>query len=329
MAVQSRLLRDARTSCRRGSPASGGPGSWASRSAPASCWRCAGVLVAARRAARVRPLEALRETGEAARVMTAGPVDRRAAVPRWRARADHRRRRTAAPRGGQAMAMNVSMCAAVALAAFGPLLVPAVGPAGAGRLRRGDRRAGPGQPAGRPAAQRVGGGAGDRAGRPGARASPARARRSPRPAIAEQRADHGGRPGGRVDRADRRLVPRDRLAAASTETSIPVTCHHRPRRGRARPRRCRRSSSIRRPYAAAHPGAAAHSPRCRHRPSRPARAVTFRARSAVRVRLADADLGALPVVAASPEAMSGGASCCCRRAWSRPTSWPTRRPGPS
>ncbi|MCY1142351.1 ABC transporter permease [Actinoplanes sp. Pm04-4] len=83
----------------------------------------AGVLVAARRAARVRPLEALRESGPAARVMTAG---------RWVAGlfffggalalvivAPH-----GGPAGGQAMAMNVAMPAAVAVVAFGPLLVP-------------------------------------------------------------------------------------------------------------------------------------------------------------------------------------------------------------
>jgi putative ABC transport system permease protein len=85
-----------------------------------------GVLVAARRASRVRPLEALRDTGESARVMTAG---------RWVAGlfffggalaliivAPH-----GGPAGGQAMAMNVAMPAAIALAAFGPLLVPVVG----------------------------------------------------------------------------------------------------------------------------------------------------------------------------------------------------------
>ncbi|WP_250007777.1 FtsX-like permease family protein [Actinoplanes sp. M2I2] len=85
----------------------------------------AGVLVAARRAARVRPLDALRESGAAARVMTAG---------RWIAGlfflagalaliivAPH-----GGPGGGQAMAMNVAMPAAVAIVAFAPLLVPAI-----------------------------------------------------------------------------------------------------------------------------------------------------------------------------------------------------------
>jgi len=94
----------------------------------------AGVLLAARRAARVRPLEALRESGEAARVMTAG---------RWITGlvflagtiamvivAPH-----GGPAGGQAISLNVPMCAAAAVAAFGPLLVPAVArllPTGAG-----------------------------------------------------------------------------------------------------------------------------------------------------------------------------------------------------
>jgi putative ABC transport system permease protein len=82
----------------------------------------------------VRPLEALRETGEAARVMTVG---------RWVAGllffggaltlvlvAPH-----GGPAGGPAVAMNVPMLAAVAVAAFSPLLVPLLGrllPTGAG-----------------------------------------------------------------------------------------------------------------------------------------------------------------------------------------------------
>jgi putative ABC transport system permease protein len=83
----------------------------------------AGVLVAARRAAKVRPLEALRETGAAARVMTAS---------RWIGGllflggalalilvAPH-----GGVAGGQAMAMNVAMPAAIAVAAFSPLFVP-------------------------------------------------------------------------------------------------------------------------------------------------------------------------------------------------------------
>jgi putative ABC transport system permease protein len=94
----------------------------------------AGVLVAARRAARVRPLEALRETGEAARAMTAG---------RWAGGLFFLAGALAliivAPHGGaaggQAMAMNVAMPAAVAIAAFSPLFVPMLGrllPTGSG-----------------------------------------------------------------------------------------------------------------------------------------------------------------------------------------------------
>jgi putative ABC transport system permease protein len=85
----------------------------------------AGVLVAARRAARVRPLEALRDTGEATRVMTAG---------RWSLAGLFAAGAVAlivlsplgGAAGGQAMSVNVSICAAVALTALGPLLVPAV-----------------------------------------------------------------------------------------------------------------------------------------------------------------------------------------------------------
>ncbi|MFC7279554.1 FtsX-like permease family protein [Paractinoplanes rhizophilus] len=94
----------------------------------------AGAMVAARRAARVRPLEALRETGEASRVMTA---------TRWLAGliffggalalmivAPH-----GGPDGGAAMAMNVPLPAAVAAAALSPLVVPLLGrllPTGSG-----------------------------------------------------------------------------------------------------------------------------------------------------------------------------------------------------
>jgi putative ABC transport system permease protein len=84
-----------------------------------------GVLVAARRAARVRPLEALRDTGESARVMTAG---------RWIAGLFFLAGATTliilspvgGVAGGPALSSNVPLCAAVAAAAFAPLLVPAV-----------------------------------------------------------------------------------------------------------------------------------------------------------------------------------------------------------
>jgi putative ABC transport system permease protein len=86
----------------------------------------AGSMVAARRAAKVRPLEALRDTGDAARVMTVG---------RWIAGLLFTGGALAmvivAPHGGAAggvaISMNVAMPAAVALAAFAPLLVPLVG----------------------------------------------------------------------------------------------------------------------------------------------------------------------------------------------------------
>ncbi|SES30353.1 putative ABC transport system permease protein [Lentzea xinjiangensis] len=86
----------------------------------------AGVLVAARRAAAVRPLEALRESGAAARAMTRG---------RWWLFAVTAAGAVAlvvlAPvggaAGGQAMAISVSVCAALAFTAISPLLVPALG----------------------------------------------------------------------------------------------------------------------------------------------------------------------------------------------------------
>lgn len=84
-----------------------------------------GVLVAARRASRVEPLEALRGTGEATRVMTRG---------RWVAglvlagiaAALVATSAVGGAAGGQAMAMCVSVCAAVAFTALSPLLVPGV-----------------------------------------------------------------------------------------------------------------------------------------------------------------------------------------------------------
>ena len=85
----------------------------------------AGVWLAARRAARVQPLEALRDTGAAARVMTplrwaAGLLLVGAAVLLA----------GLAPAGGvvggQAMAQTVSLCAALGATVLGPWLVPAV-----------------------------------------------------------------------------------------------------------------------------------------------------------------------------------------------------------
>lgn len=83
----------------------------------------AGVLMAARRAGRVRPLDALRDP-DAGRVMTAG---------RWLTGLFFAAGAAAliilaplgGPEGGQAMAMNVPFLAAVALTLLGPVLVPA------------------------------------------------------------------------------------------------------------------------------------------------------------------------------------------------------------
>ncbi|MEV4348026.1 FtsX-like permease family protein [Actinoplanes sp. NPDC049596] len=106
----------------------------------------AGVLVAARRASRVRPLEALRETGAAARVMSwsraligllflGGALALIIIAPHG------------GPAGGMAMAMNVPIPAAVAVVAFAPLLVPLIarlvpvtGPGGLARANLRDAR---------------------------------------------------------------------------------------------------------------------------------------------------------------------------------------------
>lgn len=84
-----------------------------------------GVLFAARRAARIRPLEALRDTGGTVRslgrvrsgvgaLFLLGAAVLAALAP------------VAGPAGGQAMAMCVSICAVLALACFGPVVVPAL-----------------------------------------------------------------------------------------------------------------------------------------------------------------------------------------------------------
>ncbi|WP_232660625.1 ABC transporter permease [Pseudonocardia sp. TRM90224] len=94
----------------------------------------AGVLVAASRAARVQPLEALRDTGESARVMTVG---------RWVIAGVFAAGAIAlvvlAPIGGAGgappMAINAALCASVAMSAISPVLVPVVSrllPSGAG-----------------------------------------------------------------------------------------------------------------------------------------------------------------------------------------------------
>jgi putative ABC transport system permease protein len=85
----------------------------------------AGVLVAARRAARIRPLEALRDSGDPGRslgrarpligaFLLIGSLVLVVLAP------------LVGPAGGQAMAMCVSVCAVLALACFGPVVVPAL-----------------------------------------------------------------------------------------------------------------------------------------------------------------------------------------------------------
>ncbi len=89
------------------------------------CVALLGVLVASRRASRVRPLDALRETGDGARVMTAsrwilglfflaGSITMMVLVP------------AVGGEGALAMSIFVSMLLVVALAALAPLVVPLV-----------------------------------------------------------------------------------------------------------------------------------------------------------------------------------------------------------
>lgn len=86
----------------------------------------AGVLVASRRASTVRPLEALRETGAAARVMTAsrwffgllflgGAIAMAVIAPH------------AGPEGAPPLAINAALATACCLALLGPLVVPVAG----------------------------------------------------------------------------------------------------------------------------------------------------------------------------------------------------------
>jgi putative ABC transport system permease protein len=261
-----------------------------------------GVLVAAHRAARVRPLEALRDTGESARVMTAG---------RWIAGlvffggalaliivAPH-----GGPAGGQAMAMNVAMPAAIALAAFGPLLVPLVGrliPTGAGvagslaKANLWDARRRSASVAA-PLIVLIGlvlGNAG--AGTSFTASGVAQMRSSTKADFVVT-----GTP-----RAPLTAVPG--VAAASTETSIPVsvtTGHGEDAETESV------SATVVDPaaYALVHPGsgalAALHGRTVAAGPGG-----DVPTHGSVRLTLPDSDLGAVPVVAALPESMSGGAS---------------------
>ncbi|HEV8175225.1 MAG TPA: FtsX-like permease family protein [Actinoplanes sp.] len=264
----------------------------------------AGVLVAARRAARVRPLEALRDSGEAARVMTAG---------RWIAGllfvggalaliilSPH-----GGAAGGPAMAMNVPMCAAVALAAFGPLLVPAVGrvlPAGFGgvtgalaraNLRDGRRRS---ASVAAPLIVLVGlvlGQAG--AGMSFAAAGMAQQRRA---TAADLVVEAAGPVGARVA-----AVPG--VASASTETEIPVSMTTGT--GDSTDTGIVTALVVDpAPYARAHPGSGSLGA-LRGRAVAAGPGGDVAAGHPVRLRLPDADLGSLPVVAGVPTTMSGGA----------------------
>jgi putative ABC transport system permease protein len=262
-----------------------------------------GVLVAARRAARVRPLEALRDTGDAARVMTAG---------RWVAGllflggtvamiivAPH-----GGASGGQAISMNVAMPAAIALAAFGPLLVPVVGrliPTGAGvagtlaRANLWDARRRSASVAA-PLIVLVGlvlGNAG--AGTSFTASGVAQLR-------AETKADLVVSATGPVGAA---IAAVPGVAAASTETSIPASVTT----GHGEDQETETVSALvvdPASYVAAHPGsgslAALHGRAVAAGPGG-----DVPSHGTVRIKLPDGDLGSLPVVDAIPESMSGGA----------------------
>jgi putative ABC transport system permease protein len=264
----------------------------------------AGVLVAARRAARVRPLEALRDTGDAARVMTAS---------RWIAGlvflggalalilvAPH-----GGPAGGQAMAMNVAMPAAIALAAFGPLLVPLVGrliPTGAGvagslaRANLWDARRRSASVAA-PLIVLVGlvlGNAG--AGTSFTASGVAQVRQ-------QTKADFVVSATGPVSAA---IAAVPGVASASTETSIPAsvtTGHGEDQETVSLPALVIDPAS----YVAAHPGsgtlAALHGRAVAAGPGG-----DVPSHGTVRIKLPDGNLGSVPVVDAVPESMSGGAS---------------------
>jgi ABC-type lipoprotein release transport system permease subunit len=263
----------------------------------------AGVLVAARRAGRVRPLEALRDTGGSARVMTAG---------RWIGGVVFLAGAVAlviiAPHGGvaggQAMAMNVALPAAVAMAAFGPLLVPVIGrliPTGGGvvgtlaraNLHDGRRRS---ASVAAPVIVLVGlviGNAG--AGTSFTTSGIAELRRATH---ADLVVEAPGPVGPAIS-----AVPG--VASASVETPIPATITT----GSGDETETETVSALvidPVAYAVAHPGGGSLT------------ALTGRAvaagpggdvppHGAVRITLPDTDLGTLPVVAGVPAAMSGGA----------------------
>jgi putative ABC transport system permease protein len=265
----------------------------------------AGVLVAAQRAGRVRPLEALRDSGEAARVMTAG---------RWIAGllfvggalaliivSPH-----GGAGGGAAMAMNVPMCATVALAAFGPILVPALArvlPVGfggvTGALARANLRDGRRRSASLAAPVIVL--VGLVLGQAGAGTSFAAS------AVAEQRrstdADLVVEATGPVGAA---VAAVPGVASASTETEIPVDVTT----GSGDDTETQTITALvidPRAYQRAHPGSGSlgmlHGRAVAAGPSG-----DVAAGHPVRLRLPGADLGSVSVVAGVPATMSGGAA---------------------
>ncbi|MBE1485360.1 FtsX-like permease family protein [Plantactinospora soyae] len=302
MAVQTRLLVSA------GFVPDGFAGEWRSWILAVSVGTgvmlaLAGALVASRRASRVRPLEALRDTGASARVMT---------VSRWIAGLLFTGGATAmvivAPRagatGGQAIVMNIAMPAAVALAAFSPILVPLLGrlvPTGAGVAAglaranlRDDRRRSASVAA--PLIVLVGlvfGNAG--AGTSFQASAVAELREQTRADLVVE----GTGPIGAAVAA----VPG--VAAASTEASIPATVHT----GRGEDAESEGVPALvvdPASYAAAHPGSdAVAGLRGRGVVAGPGGGVPDR--GTVRVSLPGTDLGALPVFASVPETSSGGA----------------------
>lgn len=262
-----------------------------------------GALVASRRAGRIRPLEALRDTGASARVMTAsrwiaGLLFTGGAVAMMLV-APH-----AGAAGGQAVVMNIAMPAAVALAAFSPLLVPLLGrlvPTGTGVVAglaranlRDDRRRSASVAA--PLIVLVGlvvGNAG--AGASFHAAAVAELRKQTRADLVVE----GTGPIGAAVTA----VPG--VAAASTEASIPAIVHT----GRGEDAESEGVTALvvdPSSYPAAHAGSdAVAGLRGRGVAAGPGGGVPDR--GAVRVSLPGVDLGALPVLASVPETLSGGA----------------------
>ncbi|WP_433365473.1 FtsX-like permease family protein [Actinoplanes sp. CA-142083] len=263
----------------------------------------AGAMVAARRAARVRPLEALRETGEASRVMT---------VTRWLAGliffggalaliivAPH-----GGPAGGPAMAMNVPLPAAVAAAALSPLVVPLLGrllPTGsgvAGALARANlwdarrRSSSIAAPLIVLVALVVG-------------TSAASASFTDSGIDELRRQTHADLVVETTGPAAAAVLAAPGVASASTETSVPVTLTT----GSGEDIESETGSALvidPAAYAAAHSTGSLAALSGRAVAAGPGGDVPTH--GTVRVKLPGADLGAVPVVAAVPATMSGGAN---------------------